>query len=102
MEKTLVPSQGLLSAGYLLAPLQPVEDHARLGLCLLVRLEWDAINGPFVLLREVPLARVYLGAVSDAQGRVQEWVAVWCQSFEAAEIVADRSHERLSNFSFGS
>jgi hypothetical protein len=92
------PIEGLLGSGYWLAPLQSTPTPGPLNVCLLVRTEPKPGTGPFVLLREVPLAPVYLGAVVDAQGRVQEWVEIWNQSFEVAEIVASQSHEKLSNF----
>lgn len=51
-----------------------------------------------MLLREVPLAKVYLGAVADARGRIQEWVEIWLQSAEIAELLASGDDKRLSNY----
>jgi len=95
MQENARSAEGLLAAGYLLAPLQASVDLPLVQICVLVRAQPDPASGPFVLLREVPLAKVYLGALCDAQGRVQEWVEVWLQSLEIAEVSS--AGERLSN-----
>jgi len=55
--------------GFVLAPIHTVDDGTPLRLCILTRTEPDATGNSFVLLRELPGSRVYLGAVCDADTR---------------------------------
>jgi hypothetical protein len=65
-----------------------------------MRSEPDAGPDPFVLLRELPGSRVYLGAVCDAAARLQEWVEIWVQTLDLREAVFSDSQERLANYAF--
>jgi hypothetical protein len=94
------PPHPLANTGLLLAPIQGATDGAPLRLCVLVRAEADAAAGPFVLLRELPGARVYLGAVCDAEARIQEWVEVWVQTVELRDLAFSGYQERLTNHTF--
>ncbi len=87
-------------AGTVLAPIHCVRDDTPLRVCLLMRSEPDAGSAPFVLLRELPGARAYLGAVCDAEGRLQEWVEIWVQTLDLREVVFSDSQERLTNYAF--
>jgi hypothetical protein len=98
MQKTERSAQALLAAGYLLAPLQANVTLPCVQTCVLVRTEPDEVNGPFVLLREAPLAQVYLGALCDVGGRIHEWLEVWVQSVEPKTAAPSGNHERLPNF----
>src|ERR1700687_4280809 len=73
---TLVPQ------GFVLAPIHIVHDGAPLRICVLTRSARAESRHSLVLLRELPGSRVYLGAVCDAEARVQEWVEVWVQTLE--------------------
>jgi hypothetical protein len=84
--------------GHQLAPIHRVE-HSPLRICVLVSLELKQGASPFVLLRELPGARVYLGAVCDEE-RIQEWVEVWVQTLELRELAFSGYQERLSNHAF--
>ena len=66
---------------------------------MLVSVELKQGASPFVLLRELPGARVYLGAVCD-EARIQEWVEVWVQTLELRELAFSGYQERLSNHAF--
>lgn len=84
--------------GHQLAPIHRVE-HSPLRICVLVSVELKQGASPFVLLRELPGARVYLGAVCD-EARIQEWVEVWVQTLELRELAFSGYQERLSNHAF--
>src|SRR5213593_963566 len=86
--------------GFLLAPIHGSADQSPLRICILVHSEPDPLSGPFVLLRELPGSRVYLGAVCDAEARIQEWVEVWVQTLELREVAFSGYQERLTNYSF--
>jgi hypothetical protein len=85
-----------LPAGYLLAPIQPL-PRACLRLCVLIRTQPNPGDAVFVLLRDLPLASVYLGAVCDQAGRLQNWVEVWVQTSQIGEISLSERRERVSN-----
>jgi hypothetical protein len=87
-------------AGYLLAPIHSGADLAPLKLCLLIQVESMPPASPFVLLREVPGSRVYLGAICDPEARIQEWVEICAQSLDIKEMAFSSYQEQLSNFVF--
>ena len=82
---------------WLLAPIHVSGTNAPLGVCAVVRTEPDAAQGPFVLLRELPGAKVYLGAVCDAAARIQEWLELWVQTLELRDLTLDRKSTRLNS-----
>ena len=86
--------------GCALAPIHASTEETPLKICVLVRFESAPAAGPFILLREVPGARVYLGAVCDAEARLKEWVEIWVQSVEMKEMAFAGYQEQLSNHVF--
>src|SRR3954465_9442980 len=86
--------------GFVLAPIHNADDGTPLRICVLPRAEPDSTGNSFVLLRELPGARVYLGAVCDADHRVQEWVEVWVQTLELRDLAFSSHQERLPHFAF--
>src|SRR5262245_1768815 len=87
-------------SGYLLAPIQMHGPEGPLGVCVLVGTEENSPTGPFVLLRELPGSRVYLGAVLDAEARIQEWVEVWVQTTDLRDLAMASEREPLANYAF--
>jgi hypothetical protein len=83
----------MLAAGYLLARLSSRDSTGALSLCVLVKTRSSGGESPFVLLSELPSARVYLGAICDAGGRIQDWLEIWLQATE----VASAQREKISN-----
>src|SRR5256885_7089392 len=100
MEKAERSLHPFTPSGYVLAPIHGVDDRTPLRICLLVHSDPDPVSGPFVLLRELPGSRVYLGAVGDAEAKIQEWVEVWVQTLELRELAFSGYQERLSNHAF--
>lgn len=94
------PLKTFAAAGLLLAPIQGFGAEPPLRVCLLVRADRTAQAGPFLLLREQPGSRVYLGAVCDAGGRVQELVEVWVQDVDFRDLTFANQQERLTNGAF--
>ena len=90
----------LAPSGYLLAPLQPARGGGPLGVCLLIAEDENLSAGPFVLLRELPGSRVYLGVVCDAEARIQEWVEIWVQTLELRDLSFSHYQEQLNNQTF--
>jgi len=89
-----------LPAGCLLAPIHVLEAGTPLAIGIVVRTQPDAAGSPFVLLREVPEARAYLGAVCDTEARIQEWVEIWVQTLEIQELAFSGYETQLSNSFF--
>ncbi len=96
MESTGSPHP-LAQSGFRLAPIYAGTGDVPLRICVLLRSEPDPASGAYLLLREMPGAQVYLGAVCDASERILEWVEVWVQSLELRELVFSGYHERLTN-----
>src|ERR1041385_6211875 len=94
------PLRSIASSGFVPAPIHGFADPSPLRICILVHGEPVPVSGPFVLLRELPGARVYLGAVCDAEARIQEWVEVWVQTLELRELAFSGYQELLSNHAF--
>ncbi|HWD91470.1 MAG TPA: hypothetical protein VG938_03890 [Verrucomicrobiae bacterium] len=94
------PLESLDPSTWQLAPIHRPDPGAPLRICVYVRPESSPVGGPFVLLRELPGSRAYLGAVCDADARVQEWVEVWVQTLELRDLAFSNYQERLTNFTF--
>jgi hypothetical protein len=86
--------------GCVLAPIHTSSEETPLKICVLVRFESSPAAGPFILLREVPGSRVYLGAICDAEVRIQEWLEIWVQTVEMKEMAFAGYQEQLSNHVF--
>jgi hypothetical protein len=100
MESNERSSRRLDPANWLLAPIHVSGANAPLGLCVVVRTEPHPTAGQFLLLRELPGAKVYLGAVCDAAARIQEWLELWVQTLELRDLTFSNYQERLTNFAF--
>ena len=66
--------------GYVAVPLFDEEPRPVVWVGVLVALQPTPETGALVLLRDMMDARVYLGCVMDAGGRVQQWVEIWVQA----------------------
>lgn len=87
-----------LPEGYAAVDLFPVAGRVPLRVCVLCRLEADAVGGRLVTVRDSLDASVCLGCVLDASGEVDQWIEVWVQRVDGLEeTVAGRS--RLTNAS---
>ncbi len=84
--------------GFVAIPVHPVDAGSPLRLCVLVRQTPDPVSGGFVLLRELPDGKVYLGCVTDANGRPREWVELWVQNTDGLEASLPALHEAFSNY----
>ncbi|MSU57600.1 MAG: hypothetical protein EXS35_05375 [Pedosphaera sp.] len=93
-------TRGNTPTGFGLAPIHGTDDSPALRICVFARLEPDAATNPFLLLRELPGSRVYLGAVCDASARIQEYVELCVQTLELRDLTFSNYQERLANFSF--
>jgi len=67
------------------AALEPAAPSAALRLGLVCKENPDPIGGLLISLGETGDASIYLGCVTDAAGRVREWLEVWVQNLENLE-----------------
>lgn len=86
--------------GYQLAPIHAENQSSPIRVCLLVGDDEKSPAGPFLLLRELPGARVYLGALCDLEGRIHEWLEIWVQALELRDLTFSNYEERLANHAF--
>jgi len=100
MEKNKSSPSLLPPEDHALAPIHGCDAGTPLRICVLVQTKSDSANGPFVLLRELPGSRVYLGAVSDVAGRIQEWLEIWVQTLDMKDLGFSSYQEKLSNHVF--
>ncbi|MFO1500028.1 MAG: hypothetical protein U1G07_16830 [Verrucomicrobiota bacterium] len=84
-------------AGYSPAPIHPFHASNPLNICIFVRTDSDAAGNPFILLRALPWARVYLGVLCDAAGRMHGWLELWVQTLELRDFTFSGYEERLPN-----
>lgn len=73
---------GTLGGGYRAIALHRGDQGASLRLCLIVQQAAEAVGGPFVLLRDLADASVYLGCIMDAAAAVREWTEISVQNVE--------------------
>lgn len=66
-------------------------------ICALVKQQPDPVTGHLVLLRDLLDAKVYLGCVVDAEGRLQQWVEVWVQTVDALGLLAATGRQSPTN-----
>src|ERR1700744_4182713 len=76
------PDVQLLDERYLLVLLQKEDERTPLRICVVVKINAQALGGAFVLIRETADASVYLAAMTDAAGRVHEWLELWVQDVD--------------------
>src|SRR5215210_6003764 len=88
---------GSLGAGYRAVPLQRADEAAPLRICLVVQESAEPVGGPFVLLRDLPDASIYLGCVTDAAGSVREWIEIWVQNLENLAGIFPAWRQAVSN-----
>ncbi len=86
--------------GFTFAPIHPSAQDSPLIICVLVRDEPDPAYGSFVLLRSLPGASVYLGALCDQSERVLQWLEIWVQTLDFKDWELAGSREQLSNHFF--
>jgi len=86
-----------LPRGCVLAPLHRVDNSVPLMICVLAQIAGDAAETPFILLRDLPGVRIYLGAICDALGNIQEWVEIQVQSVDVRQLEHSGRDEVLSN-----
>ena len=90
------PASGV-PEGYRAIPLHKNHD-APVRLCILVRQTPDPVTGSFVMLRDLHDALIYLGCITDAGGRVREWVELWVQNVDGLNATLPANRESFSNF----
>src|SRR4051795_5501365 len=88
-----------IPADYSAIPIQEADARATIRLCVLARQTADAAAGHLVLLRDLPEAMVYLGCLTDAAGRLREWVEIWVQNIDGLESSLPALSESFSNHS---
>ena len=89
-----------LPVGFGLAPIHHADQDTPLRICVLVRDEPHPAGGAFLLLREQPGARVYLGAECDVDGRIRDWLEIWVQTLQFKDLTFSNYQERLANYAF--
>jgi hypothetical protein len=82
MTPAVNPEAQLLDERYRLVLLQKEDERTPLRICLVVKINAQALGGAFVLIRETADASVYLAAMTDAAGRVHEWLELWVQDVD--------------------
>jgi hypothetical protein len=92
--------QQRVPAGFQLAPIHADQAGSPIRLCLLLATDEKSPTGPFLLLREQPGARVYLGVVCDCEGRIHDWLEIWVQTLELRDLSFSNYQERLTNHAF--
>ena len=88
---------GSLGAGYRAVPLQRLAETTPLRVCLVVQESAEPVGGPFILLRDLADASVYLGCVTDAAGSVREWIEIWVQNLENLRGLFPAWRQAVSN-----
>ena len=88
---------GDMPEGYVAIALSADQDAAPVRLCAMVRLDPEPMAGQLVVLREGVDARVLLGCLVDAGGKVHRWVEIWVQNLDAVVGTPPAAREALTN-----
>lgn len=83
--------------GYRAIAIRASNEPTPVRLCVLARTEPEAGVSPLVLLRNLTDASVYLGCLTDAGGRVREWLEIWVQNLDGLSDSYPAYRERISN-----
>lgn len=86
-----------LPDGYVVIPVSEDQKSAVLKICVLVKQQADTVGGHLVLLRDTVNAKVFLGCIVDAFGRVLEWLELWIQCNETLIDTVSATRQSLSN-----
>jgi hypothetical protein len=86
-----------LPQGYGAVPLTEADAGAVVKLCVVVRTNAPAGEGPLVLLRETLDAKVYLGCLCDGAGAVHQWLEVWVQDITGLQSALPGYRQTLTN-----
>lgn len=78
-------------------PLAEDQKTALLKIAAVARCKPDPVGGHLVVLRDTIDARVLLGCIVDAGGRVREWVEVWIQNPDGLAEALPAYREALTN-----
>lgn len=78
-------------------PLAEDQKTALLKIAAVARCEPDPVGGHLVVLRDTIDARVLLGCIVDAGGRVHEWVEIWVQNPDGLAEALPAYREALTN-----
>ena len=83
--------------GYVAIPIDGGGGGALLRLCVLVREKADPVAGRLTVLRDSADASVLLGCITDAAGRVQDWVELWIQQVPSSSNSIAAFRDALTN-----
>ncbi len=86
-----------LPDGYIAVPITGDQESSVLKICVLARPEPDPAGGHLVLLRSMIDAKVFLGCIVDASGRVFDWLELWIQNGETFINTPAASRLSLTN-----
>ena len=82
--------------GYRSVPLRPEDRDAPIAICLLVRIDPSEFP-PFILLREMMDASIYLGCLVDRSGHPKAWIEIWVQNVDRVAFSFSAQLESLTN-----
>ena len=100
MDLAQLPPELQEQLGLQWVPIHAMEPGTPVAICLLLREQPEVGDSPFVMLREVPGSRIYLGAICDAAGRVQDWLEIWVQEPELKSATFSSQGKPLDNSTF--
>ena len=84
-------------AGYVAIPISADQCAATLRLCAVAKVQPDPVAGHLVVLRDTLDARVFLGCIADAAGRIHQWIELRVQNLEGIAGAVAVCREALSN-----
>src|SRR5579871_3070331 len=86
-----------LPDGYVAIPVSPAEQNASLRICVLARVKSEPAAGHLVTLRDLLDTRVYLGCVTDAAGKLREWIELRVQNVDGLETGLSSRRDTFTN-----
>jgi len=93
------PERFHLPEGYVAVPISAGQSEAVLRICAAVKRQADPVGGQLVILRHTMDARVLLGCLCDAAGRIHQWLEIWVQCLDGLAGSPAVCREAISNAS---
>ncbi|HEY5752483.1 MAG TPA: hypothetical protein VIT21_04990 [Chthoniobacterales bacterium] len=85
-----------LPDGFRPVALRPEDTDAPLRLCVAANLSASA-QEHFIVLRDLADATVYLGCLTDREGKIKQWIEVWVQNLDHLEETFAGRLDTLNN-----
>ena len=88
LELDIKKSPSKVPEGYVSVPISEAQTAGYLTINVLIKSEPNPIAGHLVAIRDTFDATVFLGCITDREGRLHQWVEIWYQKVEGSSSLS--------------